>query len=102
MVLGDFNLEPNGISLASVIQDYGLYNMIKHQTPFKSPKGCCIDLISTNRKHSFMHSKSFETGFSHHHHMICTTVKTTALRFLRKKLSIEAIQTGFSCSLRKS
>ena len=62
MVLGDFNLEPDDIALSSLIQDHDLYDMIKHPTCFKSSKGRCIDLIFTNRKHSFMHSKSFETG----------------------------------------
>ena len=59
MVLGDgdFNLEPDDLALSSLIQDHDLYNMIKHPTCFKSAKGRCIDLIFTNRKHSFMHSK---------------------------------------------
>ena len=75
MVLGDFTLEPDDISLSSLIQDHDLYNMIKQPTCFKSSKGRCIDLIFTNRKHPFMHSRSFETGFSDHHHMIYTIVK---------------------------
>ena len=86
MVLGDFNLEPSDIALASLIQDHGLYNMIKHPTCFKSSKGRCIDLIFTNRKHSFMHSKSFETGFSDHHHMIYTILKTTYIKLPPKKV----------------
>ena len=30
--------------------------------------GSCIDLILTNRKYSFKHSESYETGNSDHHH----------------------------------
>ena len=87
MVLGDFNLEPDDIALSSLIQDHDLYNMIKHPTCFKSSKGRCIDLIFTNRKHSFMHSKSIETGFSDHHHMIYTILKTTFIKLPPKKVT---------------
>ena len=86
MVLGDFNLEPSDIALVSLIQDHGLYNMIKHPTCLKSSKGSCIDLIFTIRKHSFMHSKSFETGFSDHHHMIYIILKTTYIKLPPKKV----------------
>ena len=60
--------------------------MIKHPTCFKSSRGRCIDLIFTNRKHSFMQSKSFETGFSDHHHMIYTILKTTFIKLPPKKV----------------
>ena len=86
MVLGDFNLEPDDIALSSLINDHGLYNMIKHPTCFKSSRGRCIDLIFTNRKYSFMQSKSFETGFSDHHHMIYTILKTTFIKLHPKKI----------------
>ena len=86
MVLGDFNLEPDDMALSSLIQDHDLYNMIKHPTCFKSSKGRCIDLIFTNRKHSFMHSKSFETGFSDHHYTIYTFLKTTFVKLPPKKV----------------
>ena len=86
MVLGDFNLEPDDIALSSLINDHGLYNIIKHPTCFKSSRGRCIDLIFTNRKYSFMQSKSFETGFSDHHHMIYTILKTTFIKLHPKKI----------------
>ena len=86
IVLGDFNLEPGDKALSSIIQDHDLYNMIKKPTCFKSSNGRCIDLIFTNRKHSFMHSKSFETGFSDHHHMIYTILKTTFTKLPPKKI----------------
>ena len=86
MVLGDFNLVPGDPALSPIIQDHALYNMIKHPTCFKSSKGRCIDLIFTNRKHSFMHSTSFETGFSDHHHMIYTILKTKFSKLPPKKV----------------
>ena len=85
VVLGDFNLEPGDIAFASLIQDHSLYNTTKHPTCFKSSKCRCIDFIFTNRKHSFMHSKSFETGFSDHHHMIYTILMTTYIKLPQKK-----------------
>ena len=86
IVLGDFNLQPGENALSSIIHDHDVYNMIKKPTCFKSSNGCCIDLIVTNRKHSLMHSKSFEIGFSDHHHMIYTILKTTFTRLPPKKI----------------
>ena len=85
-VLGDFNLEPGYNALSSIIHDHDLYNMIKKPTCFKSLNGRCIDLIFTNRKHSFMHSRSFKTGFSQHHHVIYTILKTTLTKLPPKKI----------------
>ena len=85
IVLGDFDLEPGDIAFASLVQDHSLYNVSKHPTCFKSAKGRCIDLMFRNWRHSFMHSKSFETGFSDHHHMIYTIPKTTYIKLPPKK-----------------
>ena len=77
MILGDFNLEPQDKDISSFIQEHNLYKLIKSKRCFKSLNGLCIDLLLTNCKNSFMHSISFETGFSDHHHMIYTIMKTT-------------------------
>ena len=87
VVIGDFNAEPNEKKLSPLIEDYNLYNLIKNPTCFKSSKGRCIDLVLTNRKHSFMHSKPFETGFSDHHHMIYTILKSTFEKVAPKKIT---------------
>ena len=50
--------------------------MIKSNTCFKG-KGSCIDQILANRKYSFKHSNSVETGISDHHHWIYTMLKIT-------------------------
>ena len=67
------------MSLASRMKDFieanGLMNSIKSNNCFKG-KGSCIDLILTNRKYSFKHSNSIETGISDHHHLIYTMLKT--------------------------
>ena len=87
VVIGDFKAEPNDKKLSPLIENYNLYNLIKNPTCFKSSKGRCIDLVLTNRKHSFMHSKTFETGFSDHHHMIFTILKSTFDKVAPKKIT---------------
>ena len=51
-------------------------NLVKGNTCFKG-KGSCIDLILTNRRYSFKHTSSNETGLSDHHHLISSMMKTT-------------------------
>ena len=51
-------------------------NLVKGNTCFKG-KGSCIDLILTNRRYSFKHTSSTETGLSDHHHLISSMMKTT-------------------------
>ena len=59
--LGDFNIKPNCPPLASFMQSFNLFNLIKTNVCFKD-KDICIDLILTNRKHCFKHSSTFATG----------------------------------------
>ena len=56
IVLEYFSLEPDDITLSSLVYNYDLHNMVKQPTIFKSSKGRCIELIFTYRKHSFMRS----------------------------------------------
>ena len=48
--------------------------------------GTVIDLLLTNKKHFFMMTQSFETGFSDHHHLIYTVFKSTYNKSPPKKL----------------
>ena len=48
---------------------------MKKNTCFKGT-GSCINPILTNRKYSFKHTESYETGISDHHHMIYTMLKS--------------------------
>ena len=50
--------------------------LVKRNTCCKG-KGSCIDLILTNRKYSFKHTSSAETGLSDRHHLISPMTKTT-------------------------
>ena len=70
IILGDFNNVPTSIEISSFMEDYGLHSLINEPICFKSSDGRCIDLILTNKKHSFQKSQSFETGVSDYHHMI--------------------------------
>ena len=59
-----------------MIKDSNLVKLVKTNTCFKG-SGFCIDLILTNREHSFKNTASYETGLSDHHHMVLTMLKTT-------------------------
>ena len=76
LITGDFNLEPHDKRLGYFLNSNSLVNLVKTNTCFKG-KGCCIDLILTNRKYSFKNTTSYETELSDHHHMILTILKTT-------------------------
>ena len=76
LLLGDFNMEPSDKEMSPLLESQNLHSMIKTPTCFKSPQGRCIDLMLTNKKHSFMHTRTFETGESDFHHMIYTMFKT--------------------------
>ena len=55
-------------------------------TCFKSNSGTCIDLILTNKKHSFKNTSVIETGLSDFHRMIFTQMK-----LISEKLPLRAI-----------
>ena len=74
VVFGDFNL---GIPvMLSFMNKENFINLVRGNICFKG-KGSYIDLILTNRRYSFKHSSSTETGLSDHHHLISSMVKTT-------------------------
>ena len=64
IVMGDFNMESTQYTIKTVMENYNLYNLVKTKTCFKSTQGRCIDLILTNKKHSFKNTNTFETGLS--------------------------------------
>ena len=76
IVFGDFNLEISHLVMLSFMNDENFINLVKGNACFKS-KGSCIDLILTNRRYSFKHTSSTETGLSDHHHLISSMMKTT-------------------------
>ena len=93
LILGDFNIESTDVKLSPLKDGHNLYNLIKDPTCFKTTKGKCIDLMLTNRKHSFFSTKTFETGMSDHHVMIYTIFKTTFIRLPPQKIAYRCKKT---------
>ena len=76
VVIGDFNFEENNSKLSDFSTSYGLKNLIRNPTCFKSSDNPrTIDLILTNKRGSFTGSSTFETGLSDFHVMIFTVLK---------------------------
>ena len=74
-MMGDFNMNPTESALSNFLSSNNLSNLMEKNTCFKGT-GSCTDLILTNRKYSFKHTESYETGISDHHHMIYTMLKS--------------------------
>ena len=91
LVMGDFNLKPDDKWLKQLLIDQNLYNMIHEHTCFKSSEGSTIDLMLTNKKWSFKHTQTFETGISDHHRMIYTMLKSTFQKILQNDSCIDVI-----------
>ena len=61
---------------------YNLTNLVKEPTCFKSVENpSSIDLILTNKRHSFQNTLTIETGLSDFHKMTVTVMK----RYFKKK-----------------
>ena len=86
LIFGDVNLDPSNAKLSSLIENNGLYSMIKAPTCFKSREGRCIDLMLTNMKHHFFATHTFETDFIDFHHMIYTILKTQYVKLSPQKV----------------
>ena len=82
-MFGDFNLDPCSSYVENFLTRRDLYNLVHFHTCFKS-QGSCIDLILTNKKHSFLNTKKFETGLSDHHLVIYSMLKT---KWVKEELS---------------
>ena len=93
LIIGDFNMEVHENDLAQLSLDYNLYSLLKSPTCFKTVNGRCIDLMLTNKKHSFFQSQSFETGFSDHHPLIYTILKSTFVKVPPKVITYRDYKT---------
>ena len=70
VLIGDFNIESVDKKFKAFCESHEFYNHIKSKTCFKSSSGTCIDLILTNKKHSFKNTSVIDTGLSDFHRMI--------------------------------
>ena len=78
IVLRDFNVEVDNNAISSFCDAFDLVNLIRELTCYKNPeKPSCIDLILTNKPHSFQNSGVIETGLSDFHKMTVTITKMT-------------------------
>ena len=84
LMLGDWNSTVTEESMKDFCEMYNLENLIKEPTCFKSTENpSSIDIILTNKKHSFQHTMVIETGLSDFHKMAVTVMK----RFFKKRES---------------
>ena len=73
IVLSDFNAEVDNNSISSFCDLFDLVNLIREATCYKNPeKPSRIDLILTNKSHSFQNSGVIEKGLSDFHRMAVT------------------------------
>ena len=78
IVLGDFNVEVDNNAISSFCDAFDLVNLIREPTCYKNPeKPSCIDLILTNKPHSFKNSGVIATGLSDFHRITVTITKMT-------------------------
>ena len=81
-MLGDWNSAVKEEHMSNFCDMYGLNNLIKEPTCFKSTENpSSIDIMLTNKKLSFQNSTTVETGLSDFHKMTVTVMK----RFFKKK-----------------
>ena len=78
IVLGDLNCEINEEPMSEFCSLFNLKSLIKKPTCFKNPDNpSCIDLILTNKPHSFQNSTVLETGLSDFHKLTVTLMRTS-------------------------
>ena len=82
IVAGDFNIEMNAQHntdrhnfLSEICGTFDLKNIVKGKTCNMSEQGSSIDVILTNKPHSFFNTSIIETGLSDHHCMISTFLR---------------------------
>ena len=85
-ILGDININsfdkssPKYKHLESFCEAYDLTNLINEPTCFQSEMSTSIDVFLTNKRHSFMHTKSVVNGISDFHSLVMSMLKTQVTR----------------------
>ena len=84
ILAGDLNIDelrPCSDSSKNHLSDikdiFGLTNLIKEPTCFKSQNSTLLDLILTNRPRNLMQSHNFETGLSDCHKLVCSILRAS-------------------------
>ena len=84
-VIGHLNMTTQNTHLSDLLQMYDLTALIKEPTCYQSQIPNCIDHFPTNRKALLKHCQTFETGFSDHHKLISTIMKSGIFKGSPKK-----------------
>ena len=87
-------MEPTESALSNFLSSNNLSNLMTKNTYFEGT-GSCIDLILTNRKYSFKHTESYETGISDHNYMIYTMLKSCFQNKETKTLNYRGFRNFF-------
>ena len=77
------------------MKTYNLNALINSPTCHQSHIPTCINHILENQKSVIKFSKRFETGFSDHHKLISTTMKSGSFKGPRKKNFWQHFKGGF-------
>ena len=82
LILGDLNSSISENEMIEFSEMYNLKNLINEPTCYKNAENpTSIDVMLTNKKCSFQHSITIETGLSDHHKMTISVLK----KFIKKK-----------------
>ena len=84
-IIGHLNMTTQNTHLSDLLQMYDLTALIKEPTCYQSQIPNCIDHFPTNRKALLKHCQTFETGFSDHHKLISTIMKSGIFKGPPKK-----------------
>ena len=85
--MGDLNTEPSCPIVENFLHVHDLYCHINQKTCWKSADGTSIDLILSNRKHSFQHTGAVETGISDYHALVYTMLKAKYVKCKAKEIT---------------
>ena len=76
VVFGDFNSSVSHPFVDEFMINFALTNLVKVSTCYKNSENpSTIDLILTNRKHSFQNTTALEVGISDFHKLVLTVLK---------------------------
>ena len=77
VIVGDLNLEETNFEISNFMDVYGLRNLIKSPTYYKSAENpFSIDMFLTNKTSGFQNTTTIEVGLSDFHLMILTVLKS--------------------------
>ena len=81
---GDFNISFSNENIKDLCHMFELMNhLIKDPTCFQISNPSFTDNFYTNKKTSFFHSSTVETGISDHHSFICTILRSIKIYILQ-------------------